>query len=99
MILVSKCAKKKIFNYYKKYEYKTQVMGASFRNTGQILALGGCDLLTIAPALLEKLKADEQTSSLPSALNAVDAKKDPVERGIKSQNDAIFDVSILKIIV
>jgi len=70
----------KIFNYYKKYGYKTQVMGASFRNTGQILALGGCDLLTIAPALLEKLKADEQTSSLPSALNEEDAKKDPVER-------------------
>jgi transaldolase len=49
----------RIYSYYKKYGYKTQVMGASFRKTGQILALAGCDLLTIAPDLLEKLsKAD-----------------------------------------
>jgi len=45
----------KIYGYYKKHGYKTQVMGASFRKTGQILALAGCDLLTIAPDLLEKL--------------------------------------------
>ena len=49
----------RIYSYYKKYGYKTQVMGASFRKTGQILALAGCDLLTIAPDLLDKLsKAD-----------------------------------------
>jgi transaldolase len=47
----------RIYNYYKKHGYRTQVMGASFRNTGQILALAGCDLLTIAPDLLEKLDA------------------------------------------
>src|SRR6059058_4104683 len=45
----------KIYGYYKKHGYKTQVMGASFRKTEQILALAGCDLLTIAPDLLEKL--------------------------------------------
>jgi transaldolase len=45
----------RIYAYYKKYGYKTQVMGASFRKTEQILALAGCDLLTIAPDLLEKL--------------------------------------------
>jgi transaldolase len=45
----------RIYAYYKKHGYKTQVMGASFRKTGQILALAGCDLLTIAPDLLEKL--------------------------------------------
>jgi len=44
-----------IYTYYKKHGYKTQVMGASFRKTEQILALAGCDLLTIAPDLLEKL--------------------------------------------
>merc|ERR1712128_280517 len=44
---------RKIFNYYKKHGYKTVVMGASFRNTGEVLALAGCDLLTIAPKLLE----------------------------------------------
>ena len=45
----------RIYGYYKKHGYKTQVMGASFRKTGQILALAGCDLLTIAPDLLDKM--------------------------------------------
>jgi transaldolase len=49
----------KIYAYYKKHGYATQVMGASFRKTGQILALAGCDLLTIAPDLLEKLSRAE----------------------------------------
>src|SRR5205814_5987492 len=49
----------RIYNYYKKHGYATQVMGASFRKTGQILALAGCDLLTIAPDLLEKLSKTE----------------------------------------
>ncbi|HEX9397829.1 MAG TPA: transaldolase [Burkholderiales bacterium] len=47
----------RIYNYYKKHGYQTQVMGASFRKIGQILALSGCDLLTIAPDLLEKLSS------------------------------------------
>jgi transaldolase len=47
----------RIYRYYKKFGYQTQVMGASFRKTAQILALAGCDLLTIAPDLLEKLAA------------------------------------------
>src|SRR5256714_3715547 len=45
----------RIYNYYKKYGYKTEVMGASFRNVGEILELAGCDLLTIAPKLLSEL--------------------------------------------
>ncbi len=49
----------KIYGYYKKHGYKTQVMGASFRKTEQILALAGCDLLTIAPDLLQKLSSAE----------------------------------------
>src|ERR1700720_2666715 len=49
----------RIYAYYKKHGYATQVMGASFRKTGQILALAGCDLLTIAPDLLEKLSNTE----------------------------------------
>ena len=44
-----------IYNYYKKHGYDTEVMGASFRNVGEILELAGCDLLTISPALLEEL--------------------------------------------
>ncbi len=45
-----------IFNYYKKFGYKTEIMGASFRNTDEIIELAGCDLLTIAPKLLEELQ-------------------------------------------
>lgn len=45
-----------IYNYFKKFGYKTQIMGASFRNIDEILELAGCDLLTIAPPLLEELK-------------------------------------------
>ncbi|EDV94928.1 probable transaldolase [Drosophila grimshawi] len=48
----------KIYHYFKKYDYKTSIMAASFRNTGEIKALAGCDLLTISPALLSELKAD-----------------------------------------
>ena len=45
----------KIYNYYKQYGYKTVVMGASFRNVGEIIELAGCDRLTIAPPLLKIL--------------------------------------------
>jgi transaldolase len=47
-----------IYNYYKKFNYKTEVMGASFRNTGEIKELVGCDLLTISPNLLQEMKED-----------------------------------------
>jgi len=50
-----------IFNYYKKFGYKTEVMGASFRNSGEIIELAGCDLLTISPALLAELEGMNQT--------------------------------------
>jgi len=50
-----------IYNYYKKFGYKTQVMGASFRNIGEIEELAGCDLLTIAPKLLGELEAKQGT--------------------------------------
>lgn len=48
-----------IYNYYKKFGYKTEVMGASFRNVGEIRELAGCDLLTISPKLLEELKSTD----------------------------------------
>mmetsp|Transcript_28086 Transcript_28086/g.52308 ORF Transcript_28086/g.52308 Transcript_28086/m.52308 type:complete len:327 (-) Transcript_28086:364-1344(-) len=60
----------KIYNYYKKHGHKTIVMGASFRNTDEILELAGCDRLTIAPALLEKL-----TSATGSVEKKLDAEK------------------------
>jgi transaldolase len=61
-----------IYNYYKKFGYKTQVMGASFRNKGEILALAGCDLLTISPALLGELQAS--TDPVVKKLDAAKAK-------------------------
>lgn len=67
-----------IYNYYKKFGYKTVVMGASFRNTGEIKELAGCDLLTIAPKLLEELQDTEGT--LPRKLDAEKAKSMNIEK-------------------
>jgi transaldolase len=68
----------KIYNYYKKFGYKTQVMGASFRKVEQITLLAGCDLLTISPDLLEKLgqsSGDLTPRLTPEEAKASDAKK------------------------
>jgi len=62
----------KVYNYYKKFGYKTQVMGASFRNIGEIKELAGCDLLTISPQLLAELEATE--ADLPRKLDPETAK-------------------------
>jgi transaldolase len=73
---------KRIYQYYRKFGYKTEVMGASFRNTSQILELAGCDLLTISPDLLQKL-ADADA---------------PVERKLVADESAAnADVNIQKI--
>ena len=61
-----------IYHFYKKHGIATEVMGASFRNVGQITALAGCDLLTISPDLLAQLAASE--AALPRALDAEAAK-------------------------
>ncbi|XP_020382169.1 transaldolase [Rhincodon typus] len=63
----------KIYNYYKKFGYKTIVMGASFRNTGEIKALAGCDYLTISPKLLEELSQDSETLTPALSLNKAQA--------------------------
>lgn len=68
----------RIYQYYKKFGYATQVMGASFRKTGQILALAGCDLLTIAPDLLEKLAETE--GEVARCLSPQDAAAQGFER-------------------
>lgn len=64
-----------IYNYYKKFGYKTEVMGASFRNKGEILALAGCDLLTISPNLLAELQASTDPV-IPCLTPAEAAKSD-----------------------
>jgi transaldolase len=67
-----------IYNYYKKFGYKTVVMGASFRNIGEIKELAGCDLLTISPQLLGELEAGE--GELPRKLDPEVAKKLDIEK-------------------
>jgi len=68
----------RIYNYYKKFGYKTQVMGASFRNIGEIEELAGCDLLTISPHLLGELEKTE--GDLPRKLDPEKAKSMQFER-------------------
>ncbi len=69
---------RRIFDYYKKFGYTTEVMGASFRNTGQILALAGCDLLTISPELLEQLRQSD--ADAPQRLDAARSRTLAIER-------------------
>ena len=75
-----------IYNYYKKNDIATEVMGASFRNVGQIVALAGCDLLTISPDLLALLAANE--TPLTASLNAQVAKG--MDLPLVQHNDAGF---------
>jgi transaldolase len=67
-----------IYNYYKKFGYKTEVMGASFRNISEITELAGCDLLTISPALLAELHAT--TGELPRKLDPAKAAAMEIEK-------------------
>lgn len=69
---------KRIYDYYRKFGYPTEVMGASFRNTSQIIELAGCDLLTISPELLQKLS--ESDAPVTRKLSPELAKADPIER-------------------
>jgi transaldolase len=68
----------RIYNYYKKFGYKTQVMGASFRNVNQIVRLAGYDLLTISPELLKELENTDGT--LQRELDPVAARKSQEQR-------------------
>jgi transaldolase len=67
-----------IYNYYKKFGYATEVMGASFRNIGEIRELAGCDLLTISPNLLQELK--DSTEPLTRKLSPESARQSNVEK-------------------
>ncbi|MDY0271770.1 MAG: transaldolase [Advenella sp.] len=69
----------RIFNYFKKHDINTEIMGASFRNKGQIIALAGCDLLTISPELLTSLSSNNE--AVQPALNTEKSSKldiDPI---------------------
>lgn len=79
---------KAIFNYYKKYGYKTIVMGASFRNTGEITELAGCDYLTISPNLLEELLNSNEP--VPKKLDASQAASLDIEKKTYINEEAAF---------
>lgn len=73
----------RIYNYYKKFGYKTEIMGASFRNMGEIVELAGCDLLTISPALLDELQhsqGDLLRKLDPSMAAAADIAQIPMDK-------------------
>lgn len=76
-----------IYNYYKKFGYKTEVMGASFRNLGEITELAGCDLLTISPGLLKELQST--TADLPRKLDPTKAATLDIQK--LSIDKATFD--------
>ncbi|KKY19242.1 putative transaldolase [Phaeomoniella chlamydospora] len=77
-----------IFNYYKKYGYKTIVMGASFRNVGEITELAGCDYLTISPNLLEDLY--NSTDKVPKKLDASSASSLDIEKLSYINDEALY---------
>lgn len=79
---------KRIYNYYKKHGYNTIVMGASFRNVGEIKALAGVDYLTISPALLDQLL--ESNEPVPTVLTVEQAKRDGDEKVSFVDNEAAF---------
>lgn len=79
---------KAIFNYYKKFGYKTIVMGASFRNVGEITELAGCDYLTIAPALLEELLNSE--APVPKKLDASAAASLNIEKKSYIKDEPLY---------
>ncbi|KAI6098144.1 hypothetical protein EDD16DRAFT_1756480 [Pisolithus croceorrhizus] len=86
---------KKIFNYYKQHGYKTIVMGASFRNTGEIKSLAGVDFLTISPALLEELR--KSTDPVPKRLDAqAAAQAEPLPKVSFIDNEPEFRWTLLE---
>jgi transaldolase len=75
---------KQIYDYYRKFGYKTEVMGASFRNTSQIIELAGCDLLTISPELLQKLA--ESDAPVARKLSTEEAKSADLQKMTLDEN-------------
>ncbi|WP_182866059.1 transaldolase [Stieleria mannarensis] len=82
---------RQIYQYYKKFDYKTEVMGASFRNVGQIIELAGSDLLTISPNLLAELQAS--TDPIEKKLDEAAAKQSDVEKVTMDENTFRFQLN------
>ncbi len=82
---------KKIYNYYRKFGYPTEIMGASFRNTSQILELAGCDLLTISPDLLQKLS--DSNTGIVQKLSKEAAMSSDVEKMSMTEKNFRFQLN------
>ncbi len=82
---------KKIYNYYRKFGYPTEIMGASFRNTSQILELAGCDLLTISPDLLQKLS--DSNTGIVQKLSKEAALNSDIEKMSMNEKDFRFHLN------
>ncbi|SGY20525.1 BQ5605_C016g08083 [Microbotryum silenes-dioicae] len=85
----------KIYNYYKQHGYKTIVMGASFRNTSEIINLAGCDFLTISPSLLKELQDSNQKVERVISPEMA-AKNEPMEKLTYVDNEPAFRWALLK---
>ena len=82
---------RRIYEYFKKFGYPTEVMGASFRNVGQIIALAGCDLLTISPELLAELQGSQ--APVRRRLDPAIAQSMPIERARFDEKHFRFDLN------
>lgn len=80
-----------IYNYYKHFGYKTEIMGASFRDVGEILSLAGCDLLTISPKFLMMLQ--ESTTEVTEKLSEKRAKTETIEKRSYSESEFRFGLN------
>ncbi len=82
---------RQIYDYYKKFGYNTEVMGASFRNVGQIIELAGCDLLTISPSLLSELQSS--TDPIEKKLDKEEAQNSEIEKVDQDENSFRFQLN------
>lgn len=86
---------KKIYQFYKQYQVQTEIMGASFRSIDQVLALAGCDLLTVAPNLLAELEADEREVTAALSTNGILVQAEPLAVIEKEQFKAQLEADLM----
>ncbi|GJC31231.1 transaldolase [Acinetobacter sp. KAM398] len=86
---------KKIYQFYKQHQVQTEIMGASFRSIDQVLALAGCDLLTVAPNLLAELEADEREVAAALSSNAIQVQDKPLAAIEKEQFKAQLESDLM----
>lgn len=86
---------KRIYQFYKQYQVQTEIMGASFRSIDQVLALAGCDLLTVAPNLLAELETDEREVAAALSSNGIQVQDKPLAAIEKEQFKAQLEADLM----